>query len=77
METIEIGLEVIDLEALEIVDAFQRFVRPQINSFLAEFCKELTFIRQANVDGARTCIEAGRELGAFVARYSKLPGRHG
>ena len=31
METIEIGLMVIDLESLEIVDEFQLFVRPQIN----------------------------------------------
>ena len=29
METIEIGLVVIDLETLEVVDEFQRFVRPQ------------------------------------------------
>jgi 3'-5' exoribonuclease 1 len=28
METIEIGLVVIDLESLEIIDEFQRFVRP-------------------------------------------------
>ncbi|MNT38572.1 hypothetical protein D3C72_1747740 [compost metagenome] len=31
METIEIGLMVIDLETLEVVDEFQRFVRPLIN----------------------------------------------
>ncbi|GID06850.1 hypothetical protein [Pseudomonas sp. 008] len=32
METIEIGLVVIDLKTLEVVDEFQRFVRPQINT---------------------------------------------
>lgn len=31
METIDIGLVVIDLESLEIIDEFQRFVRPLIN----------------------------------------------
>lgn len=31
METIEIGLMVIDLETLEVVGEFQRFVRPLIN----------------------------------------------
>ena len=45
-KTIEIGLVVIDLETLEIVDEFQRFVRPQINPFLTDFCKELTSIQQ-------------------------------
>ena len=44
METIEIGLVVIDLETLEVVDEFQRFVRPQINPVLTDFCKQLTSI---------------------------------
>jgi 3'-5' exoribonuclease 1 len=54
METIEIGLVVIDLESLEIVDEFQRFVRPQVNPTLTDFCKKLTSIQQADVDSART-----------------------
>lgn len=69
METIEIGLVVIDLETLEIVDEFQRFVRPRINPLLTEFCKKLTSIQQADVDGAGTYVEAGQELGVLVARY--------
>lgn len=52
METIEIGLVVIDLETLEIVDEFQRFVRPRINPILTDFCKSLTSIQQADEDGA-------------------------
>jgi len=69
METIEIGLVVMDLETLEIVDEFQRFVRPQINPILTNFCKKLTSIQQADVDSARTYVEVGQELGAFIARY--------
>ncbi|WP_448118830.1 exonuclease domain-containing protein [Pseudomonas serbica] len=69
METIEIGLEVIDLETLEVVDEFQRFVRPQINPILTDFCKKLTSIQQADVDSAGTYVELGQELGAFIARY--------
>lgn len=69
METIEIGLMVIDLETLEIVDEFQRFVRPKINPTLTDFCKELTSIQQADVDSAETYVEVGQELGAFIARY--------
>ena len=69
METIEIGLVVIDLESLEIVDEFQRFVRPQINPTLTEFCKKLTSIQQPDVDGARTYREVGEELRTFTARY--------
>ncbi|WP_408598381.1 exonuclease domain-containing protein [Pseudomonas sp. PLMAX] len=69
METIEIGMVVIDLESLEIVDEFQRFVRPRINPTLTDFCKKLTSIQQADVDGARTYQEIGGELRSFAARY--------
>jgi len=69
METIEIGLVVIDLETLEIVDEFQRFVRPQINPILTDFCKKLTSIQQGDVNSAGTYVEVGQELGAFIARY--------
>lgn len=69
METIEIGLVVIDLETLEVVDEFQRFVRPLINPVLTDFCKALTSIQQVDVDNAGTYIEVGQELGAFTARY--------
>lgn len=69
METIEIGLVVIDLESLEIVDEFQRFVRPMISPTLTDFCTKLTSIQQADVDGARTYQEVGEELRPFAARY--------
>jgi 3'-5' exoribonuclease 1 len=69
METIEIGLVVIDLETLEVVDEFQRFVRPQINPLLTDFCKQLTSIQQADVDGALTYQEVGEELRTFATRY--------
>lgn len=69
MDTIEIGLVAFDLETLEIIDEFQRFVRPQINPILTDFCKKLTSIQQADVDGARTYQEVGEELRAVASRY--------
>ncbi|MGF6332075.1 3'-5' exoribonuclease 1 [Pseudomonas sp. BS3782 TE3695] len=69
METIEIGLVVIDLESLEIVDELQRFVRPLINPTLTDFCIKLTSIQQPDVDGARTYQEVGDELRTFAASY--------
>ncbi|WP_448118181.1 exonuclease domain-containing protein [Pseudomonas serbica] len=69
METIEIGLVVIDLESLEVVDEFQSFVRPQIKPTLTDFCKKLTTIQQSDVDGARTYQEVGEELRVFAKRY--------
>jgi len=69
METIEIGLVVIDLESFQVVEEFQRFVRPQINPVLTDFCKRLTSIQQADIDGAQTYQEVGEELRLFAARY--------
>lgn len=69
MEKIEIGLVVVDLETLEIVDEFQRFVRPLINPILTAFCKKLTSIQQADLDDAPTYQEVGEELRTFAARY--------
>ncbi|MGU9849532.1 exonuclease domain-containing protein [Pseudomonas koreensis] len=69
METIEIGLVVIDLKTLEIVDEFQRFVRPQIHPTLTDFCMKLTSIQQADVDSAGTYMEVGQEIAAFIERY--------
>ncbi|WP_224789149.1 3'-5' exonuclease [Pseudomonas fluorescens] len=66
---LRLALVVIDLESLEIVDEFQRFVRPQINPTLTDFCTKLTSIQQADVDGARTYREVGEELRPFAARY--------
>jgi inhibitor of KinA sporulation pathway (predicted exonuclease) len=39
--TIEVGLVAIELESREILDEFQRFVRPQFNPALTDFCKSL------------------------------------
>ncbi|NWB24083.1 hypothetical protein HX824_25995 [Pseudomonas sp. D4002] len=50
MKTIEIGLVVIDLGTLEIVDECQRFVRPQTNPVLTDFCRQLTSMQHADVD---------------------------
>lgn len=69
METIEIGLVVIDLETLEVLDEFLRFVRPQINPTLTDFCTKITSIQQADVDGALTYREVGDELRTFAATY--------
>jgi len=39
-------------------DEFQTFVRPQLEPVLSPFCKDLTGIRQQNVDGAPSFPEA-------------------
>ncbi|WCK57004.1 exonuclease domain-containing protein (plasmid) [Aneurinibacillus sp. Ricciae_BoGa-3] len=51
-EIIEIGAVKVN-ERGELVDTFQRFVKPILNPVLTDFCKNLTKIRQEDVDSAK------------------------
>ena len=51
MEIIEIGATLVNREGREL-DHFQRFVRPLRRPLLTLFCRELTHISQAQIDGA-------------------------
>lgn len=52
MEIIEIGASLVTRDGREL-DHFQRFVRPLRRPCLTAFCRELTHIGQAQVDGAQ------------------------
>ena len=52
MEIIEIGAVKLDGKSLKIIDEFSSFVRPIDNPILSDFCRELTSIRQCDVDKA-------------------------
>src|SRR5438067_4346899 len=53
MEIIEIGAVRLESASGPATDEFARFVRPVIEPSLSEFCKQLTGIRQQDVDAAR------------------------
>ncbi|WP_213875921.1 exonuclease domain-containing protein [Pseudomonas sp. dw_358] len=61
MEIIEIGASVVDRSGREI-DHFQRFVKPVRRPALTGFCRQLTHITQANIDGASTLVEVWRQF---------------
>jgi inhibitor of KinA sporulation pathway (predicted exonuclease) len=69
METIALGVLVVDLRALKVVDEFQRFVRPIIHPRLTAFCKTVTGIRQPEVDQAPAYGVVAAELSEFLERY--------
>ena len=52
MEIIEIGAVMQNARTFEIESEFQSFVRPVRHPELTAFCKELTGIKQENVEGA-------------------------
>lgn len=69
METIEIGLAVIDLYSLKVVDQFQSFVRPTLHPVLTDFCRTLTTIKQSDVDKAPGYVRVAQMLDAFLVDY--------
>jgi len=52
MEIIEIGAVALESEKGPVGDEFAAFVRPVANRELSDFCRSLTTITQADVDGA-------------------------
>ncbi len=70
METIEIG-------AVELLEArsphgreFGRFIRPVVEPQLSDFCKQLTTIRQCDVDCAETFPSVFRDFVAWIGDES-------
>lgn len=69
METIEIGLAVVDLQTLKTVEIFQSYVRPILNPTLTDFCTRLTSINQTDVESAKTFSEVAMEVTTFLKKY--------
>lgn len=74
MEIIEIGACLASEQGLE-VDSFQSFIKPKRRPLLTPFCKQLTLIRQSEIDGAPSFIQAWQRLEQWLAPYhSRLHG---
>lgn len=58
MEIIEIGATRLDPATFDVTEVFSIFVRPLREPQLSDFCKELTSIKQSDVDSARLFPEA-------------------
>ena len=66
MEIIEIGAVRLASAAGPVVDEFARFVKPVVERELSPFCRELTSIRQEDVDRAETFVQVFPELRAWI-----------
>ena len=72
METIEIGAVCLD-ENGEQRDSFQAFIKPVKHPVLTDFCKQLTTIKQSDVDGAESFEEAFER---FLSWVGNIVGRN-
>ena len=66
MELIEIGAVKVRLEDGEILSTFHSFVRPQNQPTLSDFCKNLTGIRQREIDLAEPFLHVLMEFQAWL-----------
>lgn len=64
-EVIEVGAVKLNND-LETVDSFSEFVKPTINPELTDFCKNLTSIKQEDVDNARTFNDVVSEFERWI-----------
>ena len=71
-EIIEIGLVILSCELSELWRGGW-FVRPKVAPQLSEFCKRLTTITQAQVDGAPSFVQAMDELRGKVEEVTGAP----
>ena len=72
MEIIEIGAVWATVEG-SVLDTFQALVRPVVRPQLTPFCRQLTNIQQADVDGAELFPAVAARLASFAQRH-QAPG---
>lgn len=68
-EIIEIGAVVVSGQNLQILDQFERLVRPVQHPVLSDFCTELTGIQQADVDAADNFSDVFEEFKSWLSGY--------
>jgi ERI1 exoribonuclease 3 len=68
-EIIEFPSVVVDIKNKKIINKIEQFVKPSYNPKLSPFCKNLTSISQADVDGGISLQEAIIEHYNFMQKY--------
>lgn len=71
MEIIEIGFTIIDMRTHKVINKFSNFVKPEIHTKLTNFCKDLTTIRQTDVDEADSLDKVMRRWSNLLVPYYK------
>ena len=68
-EIISVGFIVVD-EKYAVKNSYASFVKPARNSVLSEYCKNLTGITQAEVDGGKICNDAFFDIAEMCRNFS-------
>uniref|UniRef100_A0ACD5VW47 Uncharacterized protein n=1 Tax=Avena sativa TaxID=4498 RepID=A0ACD5VW47_AVESA len=76
-EIIEFPAVLVDGATGSFASVFRRYVRPQYHPLLTEFCRDLTGIRQEDVDGGLDLAEVLRLHDAWLERTATLAKKGG
>ena len=68
-EIISVGFIVVD-EKYNIKSNYKSFVKPVYNKILTDYCKNLTGIKQNEVNSGKKCDNAFRDIKKICERYS-------
>jgi inhibitor of KinA sporulation pathway (predicted exonuclease) len=69
-EIIEIGMVIYDPNSEEVVHQASHWVRPKTNPNLSHYCKELTGIKQSQIDQAHDLSEINAEINTTLNQYT-------
>lgn len=69
-EIIEIGAYKINHYG-EVVDTFNKFIKPWVNPYLSDFCQYLTSIRQTDVDRADNFVKVAENFQDWIGVYDE------
>ena len=68
-EIIEVGAVRIERNTGSLIDTFDIFVKPRINPILSDYCKNLTSIRQEDVDLGYDFVPAMYQFNGYLDKY--------
>lgn len=71
-EIIEMGCVILDYEKLEVIKELQYFIKPILEPILTKFCKELTSIKQEDVDNAKYYHEVIKKMVVDILKLKIL-----
>ena len=69
METIEIGAVIVD-NKMDVVSEFNMFIQPVLNPTLSKYCKDLTHIKQSDVNEAHIFPFVWDKFNNWIGEYN-------
>ena len=70
MELIQVGIGIYDLHKDIILETYSKYIRPNVNPILSNYCKNLLKIEQDVIDNSDDLQTVFREIKSLIIKYS-------